>query len=404
MANVIQIKRSQVTATPTSLAEGELAYSEVSDKLFIGVSGAGIDAIGGKSYTDKLDGIDSGATAGATWNSDITGQPTVVSQAEAEAGTATTERIWTAQRVAQAIAALAPASDVTSVFGRTGAVVAVSGDYDASQIDFTPTGNLISTDVQAAIAEVDNEKLALAGGTMTGALVLSGNPAADLQAATKQYVDALVGGLRPKAAVAAATTANITLSGTQTIDGVALVAGDRVLVKDQTAGEDNGLYEVAAGAWSRTTDADNSPSGEVVNGIYTYVLGGTANGGKGYILTTQDPIVLDTTALTFEIYNDVAQAPVSSVNGETGAVVLTSDDISDTGQTNKWATQPELDKLAGIEAGATAGATWGSDITGQPAIVDQATAEAGTSTTEVMYTPQRVTQQIAQATLDGGSF
>jgi hypothetical protein len=55
----------------------------------------------------KLDGIEAGATVGATWGSNITSQPAVVSQAEAEAGTATTERIWTAQRVAQAIAALA---------------------------------------------------------------------------------------------------------------------------------------------------------------------------------------------------------------------------------------------------------------------------------------------------------
>src|SRR5437764_12386180 len=90
-----------------------------------------------------------------------------------------------------------------------------------------------------------------------------------------------------------ATTATITLSGTQTIDGVAVVAGDRVLVKDQTTGSQNGIYVVAAGAWSRATDAD--VSAEVTAGLFTFVAEGTANGDNGFVLTTNDPIVLATT-------------------------------------------------------------------------------------------------------------
>jgi phage-related tail fiber protein len=72
---------------------------------------------------------------------------------------------------------------------------------------------------------------------------------------TKNYVDLTVQGLDPKASVKAASTANIaSLSGTMTIDGVALVAGDRVLVKDQTTALANGVYIVAAGAWARAID------------------------------------------------------------------------------------------------------------------------------------------------------
>jgi hypothetical protein len=102
------------------------------------------------------------------------------------------------------------------------------------------------------------------------------DPVAATDAANKQYVDSARAGLRLKDAVKAATTANIAaLSGTMTIDGVALVAGDRVLVKDQTTAANNGIYVVAAGAWSRASDADTAA--EVADGATTFVQQGTAN-------------------------------------------------------------------------------------------------------------------------------
>lgn len=100
-----------------------------------------------------------------------------------------------------------------------------------------------------------------------------------------------------KAAARAATTANITLSGAQTIDAVPVVAGDRVLVKDQSTGSQNGLYVCASGAWSRASDADQDA--EVRAGLLCYVSEGTANGNKFHFLSTDDPIVVGTTALTF---------------------------------------------------------------------------------------------------------
>lgn len=100
-----------------------------------------------------------------------------------------------------------------------------------------------------------------------------------------------------KTSVRAATTANITLSGAQTIDGVSVIAGDRVLVKDQTTGADNGIYVAAAGAWSRAADA--SVSAEVLPGTAAFVSEGTTNGNKVFTLTTDAPITLGTTSLTF---------------------------------------------------------------------------------------------------------
>lgn len=100
-----------------------------------------------------------------------------------------------------------------------------------------------------------------------------------------------------KAACRVATTANITLSGTQTIDGVAVVAGDRVLVKAQNTGADNGIYECASGAWTRALDFD--ASNDLGAGVFTIVREGTANADTAWTLTTNAAITLGTTSLTF---------------------------------------------------------------------------------------------------------
>lgn len=131
-------------------------------------------------------------------------------------------------------------------------------------------------------------------------------PVADLDVANKGYVDAARTGLDVKASVKVATTAAITIaSGLEAgdvIDGYTLVAGDRVLVKNQTTASENGIYIASAsGAASRATDADNNA--EVTPGMFTFVENGTVNADSGWVLITDGDITVGTTALSFSLFS-----------------------------------------------------------------------------------------------------
>jgi hypothetical protein len=150
----------------------------------------------------------------------------------------------------------------------------------------TATSNVGSADITGVLGYTP---LSSTGGTLTGALSMNNNlitnlatPVAGTDAATKNYVDSATTGLTWKTAVRAATTASIVLSGTQTVDSVALVAGDRVLAKDQTDATTNGIYVVAAGAWSRATDADSAAE---LDGSAVFVREGS-NANTGWVCSS----------------------------------------------------------------------------------------------------------------------
>lgn len=125
---------------------------------------------------------------------------------------------------------------------------------------------------------------------------LSSAPTASGHAATKEYVDNLAQGLDVKQSVKAATTANITLSGPQTIDTVSVIAGDRVLVKNQTTTSQNGIYVAAAGAWGRAADMD---AWAEVPGSFVFVEEGTVNADTGWVATANQGGTIGTTAITW---------------------------------------------------------------------------------------------------------
>lgn len=133
-------------------------------------------------------------------------------------------------------------------------------------------------------------------------LLSSAAPTTANSLANKAYVDSLVSGLRWKDPVRAIATTNITLSGPQTIDGVSVIAGNRVAVIGQSLGQNNGIYTVNAGAWTRTSDADLAA--EVLQMAF-FVEEGSTNADTAWVCTTNSPITLGTTPLTFTKFSNI---------------------------------------------------------------------------------------------------
>lgn len=127
----------------------------------------------------------------------------------------------------------------------------------------------------------------------------------------------LVGNAGMKVPVKAATTAAITLSGEQTIDGIACVADDRVLVKDQATGSENGIYVVDTGTWTRAKDCNGVY--DLVSGSMVRVNQGTTNGAGLFAVSTSDPITIGTTSLSFSrlTVNYIIHEPQTASAGQT---------------------------------------------------------------------------------------
>ena len=128
-----------------------------------------------------------------------------------------------------------------------------------------------------------------------------------------------------KDSVKAATTGNITLNSAQTIDGVSVSAGDRVLVKNQSSAAENGIWVVVAGNnWTRATDADSSV--EVTSGMFVFVEYGTTNGDSGWVLTTDGTITVGSTALGFSQFSGAGQITAGDALTKSGNTLNVNDD------------------------------------------------------------------------------
>jgi hypothetical protein len=160
--------------------------------------------------------------------------------------------------------------------------------------------------------------------TTTGTISSSPTNAADI--ANKQYVDQIAAGLSVKEPVLVATTADITLSGLQSIDGVTVAAGNRVLVKNQAAPAENGIYVAASGAWSRATDMATWAQ---VPGAFCFVQEGTSQADNGYVCTSNKGGTINVTPITWVQFNGLA-----SYNAGTGlSLIGNTFSITNTGVT-----------------------------------------------------------------------
>jgi len=269
MANTLRIKRSTGSSAPTSLANAELAFSEGNETLFIGKGTGG--AGGSATSVIKIGGI------GGFFDKDT------VRSANAVLSGPTT-----GSDAAPTFRALV-AADIPSI-----AHTKVS-DFDAG----VRTNTLDQMAAPTSAVSLNSQKI-------TGLA----DPTGDNDAANKGYVDGVAQGLDVKDSVVATTTANGTLSTAfangQSIDGVTLQTGDRILIKNQSTASQNGIYNVnASGAPSRATDM---ATGANAAGAFVFVEQGTVNAENGFTCTSDTgSAVVGTNNLTFAQFSGAGQ-------------------------------------------------------------------------------------------------
>ena len=269
MANTLRIKRSTGSSAPTSLANAELAFSEGNETLFIGKGTGG--AGGSATSVIKIGGI------GGFFDKDT------VRSANAVLSGPTT-----GSDAAPTFRALV-AADIPSI-----AHTKIS-DFDTG----VRTNRLDQMAAPTSAVSLNSQKI-------TGLA----DPTADADAANKGYVDGVAQGLDVKDSVVATTTANGTLSTAfangQSIDGVTLQTGDRILIKNQTTASQNGIYNVnASGAPSRATDM---ATGGNAAGAFVFVEQGTTNAENGFVCTSDTgSAVVGTNNLTFAQFSGAGQ-------------------------------------------------------------------------------------------------
>jgi len=442
MANTLRIKRrtSGGAGAPSSLANAELAYNEVDDVLYygkgtggVGGSATTIPAIGGsgafltlstaqtvsgnKTFTGSVDLTGSNATAATQTASDnstkvattafvkaqnyLTGNQTITFSGDAS-GSGTTS-------VTLTLASVGTAGTYTKVTTDAKGRVTAGTTLSATDIPTLTAAKISDFDTQVRTSRLDQMAAPTADVSLNSQKITNlATPTADTDAATKAYVDASRSGLDVKASVRAATTANITLSGTQTVDGVALIAGDRVLVKDQSTASANGIYVVAASTWSRSTDADTDA--EVTSGMFTFVEEGTVNADSGWVLSTNNPIVVGSTSLAFAQFSGAGQITAGA------GLTKTGNTLDVVGTADRILVNADSVDIASTYAGQTSITTLGTITTGTWNGTTVAVANGGTGATTLTGVlkgngTSAFTAAVdgtdylsPNATIDGGSF
>lgn len=222
-----------------------------------------------------------------------------------------------------------------------------------------PTG--VDGDVGILLTKIeDGNLLVKSDGSVGFSAPISGvTPTAGNHLVTKSYVDAAAQGLDVKASVRAVATTNVALSGLQEVDGVGLVAGDRVLLTGQDAVVANGIYVVAEGGWTRALDA--TTNADVTPGLFTFVEEGSVNAGTGWVLTSTGPTTLGTTPLPFTQFSTAGiidagaglakDGNTLSVVSDNGGIVVTGDAIALTVDGPTLTVGPDGIRLADLAEG-----------------------------------------------------
>lgn len=212
------------------------------------------------------------------------------------------------------------------------------------------------------------------------------------QSTVTERIGGVSASLAVKAPAKAATTANITLSGLQTVDGVALATGDRVLVKDQTTATQNGIYQANTSTWTRAADFDGGR--DVAKGTSVLVTDGTANANTYWRVSASNPITIDTTSITFAQATVNDSATLAFTQAGAGAVTRTAQDkmrdavsAKDFGAVCDGASH----QLSGTYSTLAAAQAQYSFVTSLSQELDYAAIQAAVNTGKTVYLPTGLT-------------
>lgn len=300
MSNTIRIKRRANgggAGAPSTLANAELAFNEQTNVLYYGTGTGGA----GGSATTIIPIAGSGAFVDTSSAQTVGGvktfSSTIVGSVDGNAGTAT--KLATSRTISVS----GDADGSASFDGSANADIAITLDTVNSNVGTYTKVTINAKGLATAGSQASLSDLSSPTGSFSmGSQLLTNllDPVSDQDAATKIYVDNIAQGLDVKASVVAATTANITLSGAQTIDGQSIVAGNRVLVKNQTAPAENGIYVASNTSWSRASDANTWS--ELIS-AYTFVETGSTYADTGWVCTVNAGGTLGTTAVTWSQFS-----------------------------------------------------------------------------------------------------
>jgi hypothetical protein len=220
-------------------------------------------------------------------------------------------------------------------------------------------------------------------------IVNVGDPTAPTDAANKQYVDNSIAGLSWKDSVRVGSTAQVALTGLTAIDGVTPIAGDRILLKNQTAPAENGIWVAAAAAWTRSTDADLATE---ILGAAVYVEEGTTQGDTAWVMTANAPITIGTTPLPWSQFAGGGSVTAGAGMTQAGNVLNVIGDASIT-VTADMISRAALTGDVTVAAGANAAtiavdAVTNPKLANMPALTVKGRLTAGAGDPEDLTQPQ----------------